>query len=862
MTEPAKEGLNKIQITVNGNQVEVDKDTLLIEALEQIGIFVPRFCYHPRMAPVGMCRMCLVEVSSPRGFSLQPSCFIKVAPDMEVLTDSPVVKKAQEGVLEFLLINHPLDCPVCDKGGECPLQDQAYSHGPGEARFVEEKRHWAKPIALSKLIDLDRERCIQCGRCTRFAAEVAYDPLIDFYSRGDSIEVAANPGSEFDSIYSGNIVQICPVGALTSKPYRFKSRPWDMEQAETSCTFCSIGCRVSVQSSANRVVRVLGIDFDSLNQSWLCDKGRYGYGILESSQRLLCAKIKQKGTQKNTTVSKAAEKAAQIISETKAAYGADAIAFIGGAELTNEDSYLFAKLAKSVVGTDNCDCRTLNYFEPELIANARRATYDDLKNASLCVVIGGDVEHQLPILNLRIIDAVKNYNLKVVQFSSFDSKLSKFAYKTFSLGALKSFVENPKEFLAQNTQYDFVSDEEIVFVIIPEIAGLITSWNNLACSIFGSFKEAKYLFGLDNSNVFGAMDMGLIPKFLPGISDYKNYGSYYRTKWGYIPEQNGFNTLEILTKVASREIKTLVVLGIDLLTDYPYREIAKQALDVLENLIFVGPINNKVAQKADVVFPTRMWAEKEGSFTALDSRILRLSRKVTGPLDALSEWEVACLIAYALGEDFNYLNAWEILNEIGSVVPKYKGVNAKVIDLTLENEGIFIPVSTQKVKLKKPIDPIEIPGIMGVETQGSPITSVFQDFQEPNQGSDVSFNLPELNIISSDFTQDIEGIKVVFRKRLYDNSEFIMENPYLAELIKPTKVLMNLKLAQSLGLNALDQVKVNLKGNASGSIVGVLQIDDHLESDICVIDWNTYEKSSYDLTVGPGIIEAEVEKIC
>jgi len=214
-----------VTVTVNGRSLEAQPGELLIEAAERAGTYVPRFCYHPRMEPVGVCRMCLVEVDGPRGATLQPACYLKVNDGMNVVTDSEKVKKAQDGVLEFLLANHPLDCPVCDKGGECPLQDQTLTFGPGETRFVEEKRHWEKPIALSDLVLLDRERCIQCARCTRFADEIAGDPLIDFAERGDRIEVATFPDEPFSSYFSGNTVQICPVGALTAKPYRFKARP-------------------------------------------------------------------------------------------------------------------------------------------------------------------------------------------------------------------------------------------------------------------------------------------------------------------------------------------------------------------------------------------------------------------------------------------------------------------------------------------------------------------------------------------------------------------------------------------------------------------------------------------------------------
>ena len=224
-----------------------------------------------------------------------PACYNPVADGMEIRTTSEMTKKAQDGVLEFLLVNHPLDCPVCDKGGECPLQDQTLAYGPGESRFVEEKRHWDKPIPISDLVYLDRERCIQCGRCVRFADEVAGDPLIDFAERGDQTEVATFPDEPYASYFSGNVVQICPVGALTAKPYRFRARPWDLEQVESTCTSCAVGCRVAVQSSSDELTRYIGVDSDPVNWGWLCDKGRCDFEAVDSPERLSAPMVRRGG---------------------------------------------------------------------------------------------------------------------------------------------------------------------------------------------------------------------------------------------------------------------------------------------------------------------------------------------------------------------------------------------------------------------------------------------------------------------------------------------------------------------------------------------------------------------------------------
>ncbi|MEC8872676.1 MAG: 2Fe-2S iron-sulfur cluster-binding protein, partial [Actinomycetota bacterium] len=241
-----------MEITVDGRTVVAEPGELLINACERAGTYIPRFCHHSRLRPVGMCRMCLVEVDTGRGPTLQPSCVVGCTPGMTVETDSDRTRKAQDGVLEFLLVNHPLDCPVCDKGGECPLQDQTMAFGPGESRFVEEKRHFEKPIPVNDNVHLDRERCILCDRCTRFAGEVAGDQLIHFMDRGGQTQINTFPEQPFSSYFSGNTVQICPVGALTAAPYRFKARPWDLEEVESTSTLDSVGSRIAVQSSRDR----------------------------------------------------------------------------------------------------------------------------------------------------------------------------------------------------------------------------------------------------------------------------------------------------------------------------------------------------------------------------------------------------------------------------------------------------------------------------------------------------------------------------------------------------------------------------------------------------------------------------------
>ena len=342
----------KIKINVDNKILETEKGKLLIEACEDNGIDIPRFCWHKRMDPVGMCRMCLVQVETPRGMALVPSCTADVTEDMIVDTTSDTVKKAQEGVLEFLLINHPLDCPICDRAGECPLQDQTMTHGPGESRFIEEKRKFEKPIPISDLILLDRERCVLCDRCTRFSEEISGDPLIQFVQRGNNTQVLTFPDEPFNSYFSGNTVQLCPVGALTSTSYRFKARPWDLKSNESTCNQCSIGCSIDINVSQEKVLRYLGIDNENVNQGWLCDKGRYGFEYIHSNNRIITPKVKVEGEFIDTTWKESLNILSTRI-KNSIDLNEDSVAFIGGSLGTNEDHYALAYLLKEAIKTSN-----------------------------------------------------------------------------------------------------------------------------------------------------------------------------------------------------------------------------------------------------------------------------------------------------------------------------------------------------------------------------------------------------------------------------------------------------------------------------------------------------------------------------
>ncbi|MGH2683268.1 MAG: NADH-quinone oxidoreductase subunit NuoG, partial [Actinomycetota bacterium] len=402
-------GPKLVGLTIDGKPVAVPEGTLVIRAAEAVGVEIPRFCEHPLLDPVGACRQCLVEVEGQK--KPVTACTTPVQEGMVVRTQhsSEMARKAQVGQLEFLLINHPLDCPVCDRGGECPLQDQALAHGPGESRYVDPKRVWTKPLSLSPLVLLDRERCVLCTRCTRFCDQISGERFIEMFDRGAAEQVAIAPGEDFRSPFSGNTVQICPVGALTSTMYRFASRPFDNRSGDSVCPHCACGCSLRVDVRNGRVVRHLARDNYEVNDSWLCDKGRYAYRFVDRD-RLATPLLRDPGL-------RPASFPEVFWAIAEAAKGGH-VAFLGGGRLTDEDAYAMSKLARTAFGTNDLDHRFLG--SPDVPVEVEQAaaagmpvTYRDVEQAQAILIVGLDTREELPILHLRIRKAWRDNGAKV-----------------------------------------------------------------------------------------------------------------------------------------------------------------------------------------------------------------------------------------------------------------------------------------------------------------------------------------------------------------------------------------------------------------------------------------------------------------
>jgi NADH-quinone oxidoreductase subunit G len=680
-----------VVLAINGKEIEAKPGELVIEAAERNGTYIPRFCYHPRLEPVGMCRMCVVEIDTGRGPALQPACMIPVAPDMKVDTESNVTKKAQDGVLEFLLINHPLDCPVCDKGGECPLQDQTLSYGPGESRFVEEKRHFEKPIPISDLVALDRERCILCDRCTRFADDVAGDTLIHFQDRGNQTQVNTFPDHPFSSYFSGNTVQICPVGALTATPYRFKARPWDLDQVESTCTSCSVGCRTLVQSSRNEVLRYQGVDVDPVNWGWLCDRGRFGFGSVNSPERLGAPLARTADGLREVPWGQALSTAAEALR----AADPDRIAVLGGARLTNESAYAWAKLAKGVLGTDHVDAQLGDGLPAEVVLGLPRATIDEVcAPGGTVLLLAPDLKEELPVLFLRLRHAVVNDGVKVVEVATHSTSTAELAAATL-LHRPGTAGEVVRALLARSTPQPVggIEPDAIASAGALLAAGPVTvvlGRANLAeasdgvvaaaAAIHEAHPQVRFLSALRRGNVHGALDMGLAPGLLPGRTALADARPWFEGRgWSKLPAQRGLDATGILQAAAGGKVDVLVLLGADPLRDFPDSDLATRAVAGARAVIAVDRFLTASAQQADVVLAASGPSESDGTTTNLEGRISSVARKITPPGTARDDWMLAAELARLLGADLGVRSAAQILDEILDVAPSHAGLTVDAI---------------------------------------------------------------------------------------------------------------------------------------------------------------------------------------
>ncbi|MEI8050432.1 MAG: NADH-quinone oxidoreductase subunit NuoG [Actinomycetes bacterium] len=849
-----------VTITLNGREISAEKGEMIIAAAERAGTYIPRFCYHPRMEPVGNCRMCLVEVEGPRGSTLMPSCFIGAADGMVVVTDSEKVKKAQDGVLEFLLANHPLDCPVCDKGGECPLQDQTLAHGPGETRFVEEKRHFAKPIPISDLVLLDRERCIQCSRCTRFADEVAGEALIDFAGRGDQVEVATFPGEPFSSYFSGNTVQICPVGALTATPYRFAARPWDLEQVESTCTGCAVGCRVAVQSSAGRITRLLGVDADAVNHGWMCDKGRFAFesvngpddggvalALSDPSKRITDPMVRKGGVLVPTGWGEALDAAAAIIRDATAT-SPMGLGAIGGSQMTNEGAFAWNTLLKGVVGTDSVDAQLGDGLEATHVLGLPRATIDEAADACTLILLTGDLREELPVLFLRLRAGAVAKRSSIVDLSPRSNALGDLAAVRLPTRPGDSLLVTrcitgdaaAKTQLASHPEGRTFTDDDLerartligddgagVVIIVgrsslAEDASLIEA---AARRLNAAYPKAKFLPALRRANVMGALDMGLAPGILPGRTMLGTPSEGLGALWPTLPDAKGLGTLAQLAAMAAGSQKATLVLGADL-ADVPDAGLVTAALDSTARIIAVTGHGGTLLERADVVLPAAVAHERPGTTTNIEGRVSRLGQKLSAPGQAWPDWMIATELAAELGSSSGVSTVADVTNQIAAVAPSYAGMTAEVLNAANASDGLVAPLSGAVPRELNRTDPTAIPGLGAADRIG---LASYTGSVRPDRDTSPPSRVATTATIG---TSDLEGfaeptipsadnysLRLVATRRLYDLGAAVTASPALRGLADSAVAKVNPYDLDRIGVTTGDSVR--LRSARTAAVVAV-----------------------------------------
>ncbi|HEX5714397.1 MAG TPA: NADH-quinone oxidoreductase subunit NuoG, partial [Solirubrobacterales bacterium] len=612
----------EVTLTIDGREVTAVEGEMLHDAARKGDVEIPVFCYEPKLGdPVGACRMCLVEIEGiPK---LQTSCSTPVREGMVVHTRTEQVKHAQSAVVEFLLVNHPLDCPVCDKGGECPLQDITQGWGPGKSRVIDEKRHFQKPIELSPLVAIDRERCILCYRCVRFSQEVSEDSQLQLLERGDRTFVGTFDDRPYVAPFHGNITDICPVGALTNYTYRFRARPWDIEQAGSVCTLCPSQCNVSFTVRDERVKRVITRDNHEVDDGWLCDRGRYGFEMFDAAERVDGPRLRGgAATEWETAMAKAADGLRGCDGKVAALVG----------DASNEEGYLLQRLLREALGSPHVDSRPsrgpgreqiVRLAQPELSAKV-----SDIDTAEVILVVGTDPLHSSPILDLRVRKAVRRGGARLAVATERPTALDggaeaiaryapgEGAHFLAELAAAVGGAENVATPLAETLR----GATRVVVLWGERVArdgNGTAALLDLAAALKTAVNEGAGLLEIpDTTNARGLREAGCLPDAGPGLGSNSDLAFQGNVK----SQLDGKATEEIRAALESGELTGLILFGADPLRDFPDTPAWDAALTAADFVVSFSMHENATTAKSDVVLPLETHAEKDGTVTHPDGR--------------------------------------------------------------------------------------------------------------------------------------------------------------------------------------------------------------------------------------------------
>jgi NADH-quinone oxidoreductase chain G len=760
-----------VSITINGRTLEVPQGTLLTDAARMAEVHVPIFCSHQKLPPLGACRICVVEVGMPKrgkdGAPMvgadgapeiawmpkpQTGCTTTVADGMHVRTESSEAVKARKGVMEFLLVNHPLDCPVCDEGGECQLQDLAFAFGADFSRMDEAKRTFDSED-LGPVVKKEANRCIVCMRCVRYCDEIMGDDALTAHQRGVKTEISSFNRQPLECEQCGNCIEVCPVGALTALPYRFKARPWDLRQHITICPYCSNGCSVRLGVRGMEILRARGTEHRGVNQEYLCVRGRFGYEFVDSAERLSSPLIRAGASLEPAGFDEAASFAAARLREIMVEHGPGAIAFLGGEKLNIEEQYLFQKLARSVLGTNHVDART-RFTAPVAGAAILRATgggrpalsFAALHEAEEVLVLGEDLQGEAPFAQAELI---RGQHQRGLHLTIAHPRLVKLAREKFRgdwlavrPGSEVAFVNaltraaldlgdaagQPAEVAAALARVkpalDAYSPEATAgatgvsaeavraaakrlagaerkavlfgraYTEHPEAPALIQAIENLGWATGALAAERSSVMYLGpHHDSQGALDMGLVPDVLPGyvpVGDAGGRETFERQWGGALPAAPGMTAPEILRAAAEGRVKALWIVGDHWLKSAPDRALAEQALERCDLVIVNELFLTDTAKRATVVFPAAAFAEKEGVTVNCERRLQRTARAISPRRGARPDWEIFQAVARALGAPWSYRQPDAIFREIARLVPGYEGQSFATL-LPLGPQWAFAP---------------------------------------------------------------------------------------------------------------------------------------------------------------------------
>ncbi len=703
---------NMVTLIIDGKQVSVEEGSTILKAAEKLGIEIPTFCYHDKLEAVGACRMCLVEVE--KNWKLQVACATLVTEGMVVKTDTPKVRAARKGVLEFLLINHPLDCPVCDKGGECELQNLVFKYGSDKSRYAEEKRRFqvdpkAKydDLTIGPRIIRNMNRCILCRKCVRFINEIAGETDLGTFKRSAKSEINVLPDIPLDNPYSGNVVEICPVGALTSKSFRYKVRVWELKPTPSICPFCGDGCNITIWTKNDKIFRITSRRNDSVDEGFLCNKGRFEFDSVNYSNRLTHPLIRRNGKLSPADWGEAIELAVSNFKTIKNKSGVDSLAGIGSSRLTNEENYLFQKFCRVVLGTNNVDHRVKSKNllpSPDSPDRAYGMTNSitDIEKVKLIFVLGCDLEKEHPIMNLRVIKSVKKGNGLLLanpegthlgRFARYELIYKKGTEAAFLKGLLGNLGEKTDQSgkseawqdtgISPDRMKDFaetLKQAESLLILCgreiavhPEGAGLLNNLKNLLNLTGHQGKENCGVNLLwEDCNSQGALDCGVLPDRLPGyvnVSDDSGRGKLEQIWQAKVPAKPGFDFVRMLEAAKQRKIKAMYIAGADPMSEFPDKAQVREALEELDFLVVQDILLTETAKLAHLVLPGASFAEKTGTFTSVERRIQKLSSAFAPIAGCKADWYILCLVAQAMGYDFNYTSPDEIFDELTKVSP-------------------------------------------------------------------------------------------------------------------------------------------------------------------------------------------------